>query len=495
MRNFWRGAGLALACVVTVAGPALAQPAQPARSVLEEILEIMRRSGQITEEQRRQLLQRAEQEAKQAQAERERLEKERAGPVTAGIDRERLRPYLATPDGSFRIELGGFAQFDYAAGDSDGRLLTGPKLNDQFLVRRARLSVQGQAFKWIGFKIEGDFTSSISLTDGYIDLNFLPEIGLRGGQFKQPFSLEELTSDLYIDFIERSLVNELVPSRDFGAMLQGQLFGGILGYAVSVYNGNGQNNADNNSDKDFGGRLVLTPFKTSDISWLKKLQLGFNATYGDQGDNRTSARGRNLARTGNRFQWFAPQATGGDRTRWGGDLAWLIGPLSIKGEYVQQIDERKKLGPGGSDLDDVTAKGFYVTATYVLTGEDSVLNGPVVPRRPFSPFTGALGPGAWELAVRYQGLEFDSDDPMDFFDGNIGNGVTVGNGKNKVDALTVGVNWYLNSRIRLMANYTYYWYDNDFATPTSCRLTTCRAADLRRGDDAWEFQTRLQFWF
>ncbi len=46
----------------------------------------------------------------------------------------------------------------------------------------------GQLFKWIGFKIEGDYGTqqnpAFALTDGYIDLNFLPQIGPRGGQFK-----------------------------------------------------------------------------------------------------------------------------------------------------------------------------------------------------------------------------------------------------------------------------------------------------------------------
>ena len=31
----------------------------------------------------------------------------------------------------------------------------------------------GEFFKWVGFKIEGDFTTSPSLTDGYVDLKLL----------------------------------------------------------------------------------------------------------------------------------------------------------------------------------------------------------------------------------------------------------------------------------------------------------------------------------
>ena len=360
--------------------------------------------------------------------------------------------------------------------------------------------MSGQLFKWIGFKIEGDFSSqqnpSFALTDGYVDLNFLPEIGLRGGQFKVPFSLEELTSDLFIDTIERSMVNELAPSRDMGVMLQGQLFDRVLGYSVGLFNGSGINTQDNNDEKDVAVRVTLAPFRNTDNYFLKGLQIGVDGTFGDQ-DIRTSARGRTTARTTNRFQFFAPQPTNGTRYRWGAELAWLVGPASLKFEYDKQVDQRKRLGPGGIDLDDVTATGWYVTATFLLTGENSVLGGPVIPKRPFSPLAGQLGPGAWELVARYQELKFKSDDPVDFFDGNINNGITGGRrtAENGAEAVTVGVNWYLNSRVRAMLNWTQYWYDNELGTPSSCRQGTCGAANLQNGHTSWEVLTRLQLWF
>jgi hypothetical protein len=52
--------------------------------------------------------------------------------------------------------LGGFIQFDFDAAKDDARLLTGPNLQDTFLVRRAAQH-DGQLFKWIGFKMEGDY--------------------------------------------------------------------------------------------------------------------------------------------------------------------------------------------------------------------------------------------------------------------------------------------------------------------------------------------------
>ena len=72
-----------------------------------------------------------------------------------------------------------------------------------------------------------------------------------------------------------------------------------------------------------------------------------------------------------------------------------------------------------------------------------------------------MGPGAWEVGLRYAELDFDSDSPVNFFNGNLaqvpGGQPTATNGAR---ALTAGVNWYMNERVRLMFNWTQYWYDN-----------------------------------
>lgn len=181
----------------------------------------------------------------------------------------------------------------------------------------------------------------------------------------------------------------------------------------------------------------------------------------------------------------------------GGDLAWLVGPASLKAEYVQVDSDRDGLGPGGTDLDEITARGWYVSATYLLTGEEKTLSA-ITPKQNFKPFGPNAGPGAWELGIRYAQLDFDSDDPLDFADGNITNGITGGGttAENRADALTIGVNWYLNRHVRLMFNWTNYWYDNDLGTPFSCQRPSCSPAQLQKADDtSWEILTRLAFWF
>jgi len=452
------------------------------KPVLDQLLDLLKQRGQIDEEQYNAL--------------QEKARKEQASAFQAGI--EKGRPFFKSTDGIFQVELGGRLQSDFDASEADTRTLTGTRLGSQFLVRRARLEVDGRFFRWITFKIEADFTDSQPLRDIYLDFGLVPEVQLRGGQFKVPFSLEELTSDLHIDFVERSLVNELAPSYDRGVMVSGNLLQGMASYSLGGFNGSGQNTADNNPDKDLAARLVIAPFKTSNNFWLKGLQLAGDFTWGNQGASR-SAQGRTEARTANRFIFFAPQTTRGNRLRYGGDLAWMVGPAAVKFEYDVQTNARHHLGPGGSDLDKVTAKGWYASATYLLTGEEKRLSAPVVPTHPFAPIAGKLGPGAWELGIRYAKLTFRSDDPVNFFDGNLtripGGGRTAENG---VKALTAGLSWYPNERTRLMFNWTNYWYDNALGTPSSC-LTTCASTSLgnlrRSNDTSWEILSRLQLWF
>lgn len=133
----------------------------------------------------------------------------------------------------------------------------------------------------------------------------------------------------------------------------------------------------------------------------------------------------------------------------------------------------------------------------LINGAGATFNGPVVPRHPVSPFGGKTGLGAWELALRYAELSFDSKDPLNFLGGTgaqaVGPARTGG-----AEALTAGVNWYLNSRVRYMANWTHYWYDNPYATPLSCRRPGgCTAAQPRKVDDpaSWEILSRIAFWF
>jgi phosphate-selective porin len=238
---------------VAGAGEAKEKPA------IEQILDFLLQRGQISPEEYRSL--------------QEKAKKEQESAVLAGI--ERVKPFLRSADDNFR-----------------------------FLIRRARLNLDGRFYRWIGFRIEAEFTEGVGLKDAYLDLAFLPEARLRLGQFKVPFSLEELTSSLFIDFVERSIINTLAPMRDRGIMLYGDLMQGAISYYLGGFNGTGEDTSDNNGDKDLAFRLAFAPFRSSDSFWLKGLQFAGDVTWGNE-DSSTSPPGQTGARTPNRFTFFA----------------------------------------------------------------------------------------------------------------------------------------------------------------------------------------------
>jgi hypothetical protein len=90
--------------------------------------------------------------------------------------------------------------------------------------RRARIGVQGDAFHVIDYCIEMDFAGQTAFKDVFIRIKELPWIqNIQAGHYKEPFSLEELTSANYITFMERSLINTLggVGGRKLGVMAFG----------------------------------------------------------------------------------------------------------------------------------------------------------------------------------------------------------------------------------------------------------------------------------
>src|SRR5438309_10499286 len=98
----WLAVAMATAVSLVVVPQRVA--AEEAGSVLQDVLKIMREHGQITEEQKTELLRRAQQEVDQAKIEREKMEEGRIGALQAGIGNG--RPFLPTTDGDVRVEPG-----------------------------------------------------------------------------------------------------------------------------------------------------------------------------------------------------------------------------------------------------------------------------------------------------------------------------------------------------------------------------------------------------
>jgi len=100
--------------------------------------------------------------------------------------------------------------------------------------------------------------------------------------------------------------------------------------------------------------------------------------------------------------FYEPVYVKGQRQRFEADVDWTAGPASLRAEYTRVSDTRSAQGIGDQDLPDALAHAWYVSGTWILTGERK--------RRPLRPDTEVHrgGTGAIELAGRFERLWYDS---------------------------------------------------------------------------------------
>jgi phosphate-selective porin OprO/OprP len=196
--------------------------------------------------------------------------------------------FLRSADGNFQLRVRGYLQ-------ADGRIFADDQDHlgtDTFLMRRVRPIFEGTVYKNFDFRIMPDFGGGTAVVqDAYVDARFWPEAKLRVGKYKPPMGLERLQSGSELLFVERGLPTNLVPNRDVGAQVHGDLFDGAFNYAVGAFNGvpdGASGDLDNNDDKDFVGRLFALPFKNTPVNSLQGLGIGLSGSYGKQQGNRTS---------------------------------------------------------------------------------------------------------------------------------------------------------------------------------------------------------------
>ncbi|GMU01791.1 hypothetical protein KH5H1_59110 [Corallococcus caeni] len=320
---------------------------------------------------------------------------------------------LSSADKAFVLKIRGQLQGDgrFYLADSDR---TG---TNTFLIRRLRPFLDGTLFGFVDFRLMPDFGYMQPLVqDAYIDLHPVEWLRLRAGRFKTPFGLELLQANTDVPFIERSLTFDLVPVRDAGVQLHGDIAGGRLQYAFAVVNGDPDGaSIDVNTDDSFDlvARVFAQPFKGDTSSALQGLGLGVAVSRGLQFGTpsaTTSATGLVPQRsTGQEiiFSYLNNGTTGpttianGEHVRLSPQGYFYWGPVGLLAEYVLSSQE-VSIGDQRARL---RHHAWQAYASYVLGG-DASFTGPK-PRRPFDPKTGQGG--ALELSVRYQGLDMDDD--------------------------------------------------------------------------------------
>ncbi len=316
-------------------------------------------------------------------------------------------------------------------------------LSDQILIRRARPALSGTVYKYVDFYFRPDFGQGTTvLYEAYMQVNYFSQANLRVGKFKPPVGLERLQSDDDTNFIERGLPTLLVPSRDIGYQISGDIVKRRAGYAVGVFNGVPDNSLSDSSPsdhRDYAARIFLTPFLPNAKSPLSGLGFGIGASSGND-DGLALPAYKTFGQ--NTFFTFASGVVSmGHRTRLAPQAYYYNGPFGLLAEYTVAEEGLQK----GTLRRDVAFRSWQVQASYLLTGDKKGF-GTLSPRKAFDPKN--HGWGAVELAARTGDFSVERG----FFDYGFG---TVATSPRSAREWVGGVNWYLNRAVRISADYGY----------------------------------------
>jgi phosphate-selective porin OprO and OprP len=335
-------------------------------------------------------------------------------------------------DKSFKASLGGRLHVDAAAFSTDDDYEAGiGREEDGMRVRRARLQFQAELYEQVEFKWVYDFAGGTDnkLKDVYLGLKETPIGGLRAGQFKEPMSLEELTSSNHRTFMEAAPMNALVPSRNVGVMLHDHNEAKTMTWGVGLFRDDGADTGINSGDGENSvtGRVTYLPIYADEGRHLLHLGVAASIREGDEETFRIRSRGPSGLLTNDVVDTGTFGADSEDLFNL--EAAWVYGPFSLQGEFTQATFDT---------TGDPEATGWYAYATYFLTGEN----------RAYKTTTGAFdrlkpkqnygaGSGAWEVKVGLSELDL-SDSGLD---------------GGEVNDYMAGVSWYLNPFTRVMAEY------------------------------------------
>lgn len=170
--------------------------------------------------------------------------------ATAGYDKGF---FIRAPEEPYALSVQGKLQARFAY---EG--LEGAADELAFSIPRARLKLVGMAFsEALTFELQVDFGKGfVTLKDAYADYAFIPHwLRLRAGQWKRPFSRQQLASSGRQQFVERAITDAFFGAgRDIGVALHNGL-DEPFEWALGVFNGNGDR-------PTFSGAVDLT---TGDI--------------------------------------------------------------------------------------------------------------------------------------------------------------------------------------------------------------------------------------
>ncbi|OQY29559.1 MAG: hypothetical protein B6244_03375 [Candidatus Cloacimonetes bacterium 4572_55] len=345
-----------------------------------------------------------------------------------------------SPDGQFEMRLDVRMYMDAAY-----FLENKNEMRNGTTLRRGRLAVKTKMWEKWEAEFDMDIADNVvEAKDMWVSYQTCEKGFIKAGHFKIPFSLEELTSSRLITFMERAYPNVFPPGRR--SALGVTRWFSKAHFSAAVY---GQEFGDKESDRVSEGmglaaRGTFAPILDDE----KAIHLGAGIVYQTPDDESETLEYK-----------IEPEAKTGDTefcntgdikdvdyfTLMGIEGAASYKNMYVQGEFIQNDITRL------DDAEDLSFYGGYVFAGFILTGE----------HRPYIVKEGEFGKiipknkkrGALELAVRYSHINLSDYEIIG--DPDLGTESIKGVQGGKANNFTVGLNWYANPNVKLIANYIY----------------------------------------
>ena len=325
----------------------------------------------------------------------------------------------ADDDNKSKLEVGGRIMLDY---DNFDEVFNDGESGDDFSLRRARLSVK--------YRLNNNWKTKFQLSydeknekfeekDLFVTYSGWKFSDVTLGKFKESFGLEYSTSSKNILTIERSMAtNAFAPGRSYGVGLSSSNKKST--WALGIFDATAEDDFFN--QYAVTGRATYVPYKTKD----NLLHIGLSASWREGLEDRYQINENMEVYSAKKIVESANLPVD-NMTNYGIEAAWQHNSLLVQGEYFSQ-DISVKENTGTLDAD---FSGYYVQASYILTGEQHrYKKGRFVNLNPQGKY------GAFEFVARYSEL-----DAKDNNRGHIANNTTL------------GINYYLNKETRIMFNY------------------------------------------
>jgi hypothetical protein len=306
--------------------------------------------------------------------------------------------------------------------------------------------------------------------------------------------MENRTSDKYIPFMERSLAVRafgIPTNKEIGATAWGEVADNMLSYAVGVFDGDGQNRPNVDNRADLMGRVVVRPLGSGG-GVLKDLQVGASGRYGVRDNNYVFYDYPQMT-TQSGFAFWKPSYTGSTSTFAGstggpvhvlpsatqaavaGEIRIPVSDFDVTSEvvYVKNGTREAPEGAPQSTLrrGELHGMSYYVELGYWPLGNRDINGIPGVLKPAHVNFSKpASSPKqALQLLVKWEQLSatYDSSSRSGTPDAK-----TI-DGDIKVNAFSLGANYWATKHLRLSANYVVNMFPD--SAPSSTQTAAQRA--------------------